>query len=620
MNPLAAWRRPRGDAATGRPARRRLWRPRLKTRLGLFILIAGLVSGAVTLGFIYFIGTSTLKEAIGRSFQELASTTSASIDTLIGHHVEEARLLASAQSVLSVVEESNAFYGSDPPEEVRRRIAEIDERWRRAQGVDAYFLEIQGNRATAYLQDFAAQTPDPSLYRAIFVTNAYGALVAAVGRPMRYAYGETGWWIQAYHGGQGRLFVSGVESDPDLGIDVIVVATPIVKDKRTVGVLGMVHHADTFLRGVTSAKIGRTDHTMIVTDRGDVVFCPASPAKDHALAPEQIAAVTRDEKGWSATTADVHFPRRESLNGHAPVSISRTLGGENFGGRRWFVVTSQDPRESYAPVYTLLRWTAVAGAAGTLIVSLLGLLIARRIVRPIQALKTGAELIGLGNLNHRIEIATGDEIEDLANQFNKMAHKLKLFYIGLEENVKEKSWKLEHQNKELFILYSIAATLNQALPLKDLLDDTLNKMLDVMEADGGIIWMADPPPGSSPITATKLPVLSPGQMSSLIELIHHISRTVRESGELWTTENLAVDGRLDQLRYSDPGFISLAGIPLTSRDHVLGILFLLYRDIRALTSREEKLLASVGAQIGVTIEHTALAAHTPSPLRDQNER
>src|SRR3989338_4739495 len=135
MNPLAAWRRPRGDAATGRPAR-----PRLKTRLGLFILIAGLVSGAVTLGFIYVIGTSTLKEAIGRSFQELASTTSASIDTLIGHHVEEARLLASAQSVLSVVEESNAFYGSDPPEEVRRRIDEIDERWRRAQGVDAYFL------------------------------------------------------------------------------------------------------------------------------------------------------------------------------------------------------------------------------------------------------------------------------------------------------------------------------------------------------------------------------------------------------------------------------------------------------------------------------------------------
>jgi nitrate/nitrite-specific signal transduction histidine kinase len=333
-----------------------------------------------------------------------------------------------------------------------------------------------------------------------------------------------------------------------------------------------------------------------------------TPTTSHTLTATQIAAVTQDRKGWLSTQDDVHFPGREALSGHAPVLITQRLDPDNFGGQPWYVVTSQNPSESYAPIYTLLRWIAVAGLVGILIFVLLGHLTAGRIVRPIQVLQTGAELIGQGNLSHRIEIATGDEIEDLANQFNKMAHKLKLFYIGLEENVKEKSWKIEHQNKELSILYSIAATLNQALPIRELLDLTLNKMLDVMEADGGIIWMAQPPAGASPITATKLPTLSPGQMSSLIELIHHISLQVRQTGELWATENLAVDGRLEAVRSTDPGFVSLAGIPLTSRDHVLGILFLLYRDIRALTSREEKLLASVGSQIGVTIEHTALAA------------
>jgi two-component system, NarL family, nitrate/nitrite sensor histidine kinase NarX len=174
--------------------------------------------------------------------------------------------------------------------------------------------------------------------------------------------------------------------------------------------------------------------------------------------------------------------------------------------------------------------------------------------------------------------------------------------------VKEKTWKIEHQNKELSILYAIAATLNQSFPIRDLLDQTLQKLLDVMEADGGLIWMAQPPSGSSPITATKLPTLSPAQMSSLIELIHHISLQIRRTGELWATENLSVDDRIDSVRSGDPGFISLVGIPLRSRDHVLGILFLLYRDIRALTSREEKLLGSVGTQIGVTIEHST-AAH-----------
>ncbi|HET8761086.1 MAG TPA: HAMP domain-containing protein, partial [Nitrospiria bacterium] len=544
--------------------------------------------------------------------QELATSTSANIDTLFSHHSEEARLLASIQSVLTVVEESNAFFGSDPPETVHARIRDIDERWRTAKGVDAFFLEIQGNRATASLKEFVAQTPNPELYQAILVTNLYGALVAAAGNTTRYDYGQTSWWTHAYHEGAGRLFISGGETPPGGDAAVIVIATPIIKNGRAIGVLALIQRADPLLRGAASAKIGKTDHTMILAKDGTVLFCPIAPAQSHSLTPAHIAAVTQDQAGWVATRDDVHFPGREALNGHAPVAITQRLGADNFGGQPWYIVTSQDPAESYASIYTLLRWIGLAGVTGTAIFVLLGLLIARRIVQPIQTLQAGAELIGQGNLNHRIEISTGDEIEDLANQFNKMAHKLKLFYIGLEENVKEKSWKIEHQNKELSILYAIAATLNQALPIRDLLDQTLNKMLDVMEADGGLIWMAQPPSGSSPITATKLPTLSPAQMSSLIELIHHISLQIRRNGELWATENLAVDDRIESVRSSDPGFISLVGIPLNAHDHVLGILFLLYRDIRALTSREEKLLTSVGSQIGITIEHSAAApSHGP---------
>ncbi len=593
---------------TGRATRFRLrpWRPRLKARIALFILTAGLLSGAVTLGCIYFLGTATLKTAIGRSFEELAASTSANIDTLFAHHIEEAGLLASTQAVMTVVEESNAFFSSDSPEQIRARIQEIDERWRHAQGVNAFLLEILGNRATATLKRVVAQAPDPDLYAAILVTNSYGALVAAAGEPTRYDYHAESWWTHASQNNAGRLFVSGIERTAG-GDATVVIATPILKNDRAIGVLAVVARADTLLLGVASAKIGTTDHTMIVTKRGDVVFCPSAPVADHTLTAAQTAAVTQERKGWISTRDDVHFPGREALSGHAPVWITQRLDPDNFGGQPWYVVTSQNPSETYAPIYTLLRWITVAVLVGIVVFVLLGHLVASRIVRPIQVLQTGAELIGRGSLNHRIEIATGDEIEDLANQFNKMAHKLKLFYIGLEENVKEKSWKIEHQNKELSILYSIAATLNRALPIRDLLDLTLIKMLDVMEADGGIIWMPQPPAGSSPITATKLPTLSPGQMSSLIELIHHISLQVRQTGELWATENLAVDGRLEAVRSTDPGFVSLAGIPLTSRDHVLGILFLLYRDIRALTSREEKLLASVGSQIGVTIEHTALA-------------
>jgi nitrogen fixation/metabolism regulation signal transduction histidine kinase len=50
---------------------------------------------------------------------------------------------------------------------------------------------------------------------------------------------------------------------------------------------------------------------------------------------------------------------------------------------------------------------------------------ARRIVQPLHALRLGVERIGAGDLDFRIQITTGDEIESLADEFNKMAQQQK---------------------------------------------------------------------------------------------------------------------------------------------------------------------------------------------------
>src|SRR6185312_7071435 len=51
-----------------------------------------------------------------------------------------------------------------------------------------------------------------------------------------------------------------------------------------------------------------------------------------------------------------------------------------------------------------------------------GVLVARRIARPIQLLHGGVQEIGSGRLERRLELKTGDEIEELADAFNQMAH------------------------------------------------------------------------------------------------------------------------------------------------------------------------------------------------------
>src|SRR6202011_1608846 len=62
--------------------------------------------------------------------------------------------------------------------------------------------------------------------------------------------------------------------------------------------------------------------------------------------------------------------------------------------------------------------------AGAAFAAALGYFLARRMIGPIRLLGQGAAAIGAGHFDHKIEIATGDELEGLARRFNEMAAEL----------------------------------------------------------------------------------------------------------------------------------------------------------------------------------------------------
>jgi len=78
---------------------------------------------------------------------------------------------------------------------------------------------------------------------------------------------------------------------------------------------------------------------------------------------------------------------------------------------------------------------SVAILAGTILSALV--LLARDILRPVLVLREGAEIIGTGNLAHKIKIKSKDEIGDLALSFNKMTSALKKSYSSLEQKIEE---------------------------------------------------------------------------------------------------------------------------------------------------------------------------------------
>ena len=81
-------------------------------------------------------------------------------------------------------------------------------------------------------------------------------------------------------------------------------------------------------------------------------------------------------------------------------------------------------------------------ALGLVLATLAAMLLARRMTVPIRAMQEGAARIGAGELDRRIDIHTGDELEALADQFNRMAADLQKSYAELEHRVEERTAEL----------------------------------------------------------------------------------------------------------------------------------------------------------------------------------
>nr|MBC8433054.1 PAS domain S-box protein [Candidatus Desulfatibia vada] len=111
-----------------------------------------------------------------------------------------------------------------------------------------------------------------------------------------------------------------------------------------------------------------------------------------------------------------------------------------IGAYRWMpdlelvILAEVDQDEAFAPILALRKARLWISAAVAAIVTLLGLLFARTITRPVLQLLKGAGEIGRGNLEYRIELRGRDEIAWLAAAFNEMAGDLRRSMGALRES------------------------------------------------------------------------------------------------------------------------------------------------------------------------------------------
>jgi signal transduction histidine kinase len=157
----------------------------------------------------------------------------------------------------------------------------------------------------------------------------------------------------------------------------------------------------------------------------------------------------------------------------------------------WFVVVEQPLSEAFKPLYALLVRVGWLFLACTGLAALAGIALAQRMVVPIRALHSGAARLGASEFGTRIDVHTGDEIEDLANEFNSMAVKLKESYAQLEQTVEERTRDLARSVRELRALEEIGRTVASSLDVTAVLATVVDRAVELARADAGIIYAYD---------------------------------------------------------------------------------------------------------------------------------
>ncbi|RXT49783.1 sensor histidine kinase [Bradyrhizobium betae] len=193
---------------------------------------------------------------------------------------------------------------------------------------------------------------------------------------------------------------------------------------------------------VSQIKVGEHGHAYVVGPEGRLIAHPDISLVLRNTDMSGLAQV-RAAQAEGGTISDV-LPEARNIQGQKVLTASAPIAPMH-----WTMFVELPVEEAYAALYASLQRLAIVLFAASIFAVLAGIFLARRMVGPIQALRSGAERIGSGDFAQRISIKTGDELEGLADQFNDMGARLQESYADLENKVEQRTAELRQSLNDL---------------------------------------------------------------------------------------------------------------------------------------------------------------------------
>ncbi len=432
----------------------------------------------------------------------------------------------------------------------------------------------------------------------VLTLNNYGRVIAA--QPPRPEILGQDWSSRDYFRQMirtpGTVYSNIVSDGPD-GTPVIVVAVPVTNPSGDlVGMLAGLFRVSpsstsSFYGGIVKGRFGGADSAYLVDQNGLVIYHTDTGWIGKSLGTQPVVQQVVNGKVDALRTRDP--TGRAIVASFAPVP-----------GTPWGLVTETSWDTLLATGQGYGQFLLLLLALGIIIPVLVVSFGVKRITDPINRLYAAAKEISGGKFGQRISVRTGDELEDLAGQFNVMSQELAESYGQLEERVAART-------KELATLNAVAEVVSGSLNLHEIMQAALDKALATMQMEVGSAYALEEAEGSDQERLLVL-VARRGLSDDFFNRVgqRRLRGTAmqiaaeQQQPKVWPVKDYP-DPQVKEALELD-GVEQVINVPLSAKGHLVGAFNVGTRHARPILPEEVSLLASIGHQVAIAVENARL--------------
>jgi nitrate/nitrite-specific signal transduction histidine kinase len=374
---------------------------------------------------------------------------------------------------------------------------------------------------------------------------------------------------------------------------VIVFAIPIMGDKgEFFGVLAGMFDVENgnlspFYGNISKTHLRQNGSVYLVDGNGTVIY-----HSDGTLIGTDYSQYTNVQDvlgGGVGALRSRNNMGRDTVTAYAPIP------GTNWGfitEDEWSSLSEADER--YGQYLLLLLGFGIILPAFVVSIGV------ERVLKPIQDLKVAAQRVAEGDFGLSIDAHTHDEIEDLANQFNRMSAELNEYYSNLEQ-------KIAARTKELAALYEVSAAASSSLDLDIVLQRSLEQVLKVMGLESGAIHLLDDEQEKLELAASQGFKEEQVPTAVTIPLGTGLASWVIENQEPMVIANVS-DFPRPLMVIPAQANQAYVGVPIHTRGQMMGVLSVIGEPGREFSPEEVALLASISDDVALAVDNARLFA------------